>query len=223
MSYKVDIVYKDVKNLKISVSKDNTVIVNSPHGVTKKEISKLIESKKLWIDKHVARLSGHQKFDYEKYDLGKGSSIYFLGREYIVKLTESKQNIVHDSEDGYIEFLLNPSIINNREFKLELLEEFYKDRADMILNNLVAKYLKITGQEIERVTIKKTKTRWGSCNHVKKTINLNFNLVLRCIEAIEYVVLHEIAHLTYPNHSKEFYAYIASYMPDYKARENMLK
>lgn len=87
----------------------------------------------------------------------------------------------------------------------------------------MAKYLKITNQEITRVTIKKTKTRWGSCNYVKKTINLNFNLVLRDIQAIEYVVLHEIAHLTHPNHSKEFYAYVASYMPDWKVREKRLK
>ncbi|MDE4992440.1 M48 metallopeptidase family protein, partial [Francisella tularensis] len=84
---------------------------------------------------------------------------------------------------------------------------------DIILNNLVAKYLKITNQEITGVTIKKTKTRWGSCNYVKKTINLNFNLFLRDIQAIEYVVLHEIAHLTHTNHSKEFYAYVASYIP----------
>ena len=141
-----------------------------------------------------------------------GDSIYFLGCEYPIKLVESKHNIVNYHDD-HIEFLLNSSVIANREFKLQLLEEFYKDQADIILNNLVAKYLKITNQEINRVTIKKTKTRWGSCNYVKKTINLNFNLVLRDIRAIEYVVLHEIAHLTHPNHSKEFW----------KVREKRLK
>jgi predicted metal-dependent hydrolase len=148
--------------------------------------------------------------------------VYFLGKPYTVQLVESKQNIIVESDD-IVSFHLNPSVIDNREFKLELLEEFYRDRADIILNNLVAKYLKITNQEIERVTIKKTKTRWGSCNYVKKTINLNYNLVLRDIGAIEYVVLHEIAHLTHPNHSREFYAYIYSYMPDWKARERKLK
>ncbi|MDE5009080.1 M48 family metallopeptidase, partial [Francisella tularensis] len=69
-----------------------------------------------------------------------------------------------------------------------------------------------------RVTIKKTKTRWGSSNYVKKTINLNFNIVFLYIQAIEYVVLHEIAHLNHPNHSKYFYAYVAIYMPDWKVR-----
>lgn len=222
MNFEVNIVYKNIKNLKISLNKDNIVTVTSPKGVTKKEIFELLESKKAWLDKHAKRLSAHQQFNYESYNLIDGSHIYFLGRKYLVKLVESKQNLINEHDD-FLEFLLNPSVIYNNEFKQQLLEEFYKDRADIILNNLVAKYLKITNQEIERVSIKKTKTRWGSCNHVKKTINLNYNLVLRNIDAIEYVVLHEIAHLTHPNHSKEFYNYIAEYMPDWKQRESLLK
>jgi hypothetical protein len=222
MAYKVDIIYKNVKNLKISLNKEGLVTVTSPKGVTKKEIFALLDSKKSWIEKHTKRLSANRKYDYTQYLLEDGSNIYFLGREYLVKLIPSKQNLICDHED-YFEFLLNPSVINNRDFKLELLEEFYRDRADIILNNLVAKFLKITNQEIQRVTIKKTKTRWGSCNYIKKTINLNFNLILRDIEAIEYVVLHEIAHLTHPNHSKEFYNYIESYMYDWKIREKRLK
>ncbi|ALB01680.1 metal-dependent hydrolase [Francisella persica ATCC VR-331] len=222
MSYKVNIIYRDVSNLKISLNKDGLVTVISPKSLTQKEIFKILESKKAWLDKHAKRLSINQKYDYQNYTLNDGDSIYFLGCEYPIKFVESKRNIVNYHDD-HIQFLLNPSVIANREFKLQLLEEFYKDQADIILNNLVAKYLKITNQEINRVTIKKTKTRWGSCNYVKKNINLNFNLVLRDIRAIEYVVLHEIAHLTHPNHSKEFYTYVASYMPDWKVREKSLK
>ena len=218
----VNITRKKVKNIKLSISSDGVINITSPIGVKEKEIYKLLESKQAWIQKHQQRINVNQKFDYEKYSLEHGSEVYFLGRPYTVQLFDSKQNIVIESDD-IVSFHLNPSVIDNREFKLELLEEFYRDRADIILNNLVAKYLKITNQEIERVTIKKTKTRWGSCNYVKKTINLNFNLLLRDIDAIEYVVLHEIAHLTHPNHSREFYAYIHSYMPDWKARERKLK
>ncbi|MEY8702706.1 M48 family metallopeptidase [Francisella philomiragia] len=222
MSYKVDIVYKNVRNLKISLSRDGLITVVSPKGIAKKEILELLQTKKAWIDKQTQRLQSNKRFDYSNYSLNDSDLIYFLGREYPMRITQSKHNIVNYYDD-YIEFLLNPSVINNREFKLQLLEEFYRDQADVILNNLVAKYLKITNQEINRVTIKKTKTRWGSCNYIKKTINLNFNLILRDIEAIEYVVLHEIAHLTHPNHSKEFYNYISCYMPDWKAREKRLK
>ncbi|MFT4693140.1 MAG: putative metal-dependent hydrolase [Francisella sp.] len=218
----INITYKKVKNIKLSISRDGEINITSPIGVSQKEIHNLLESKKKWIQKHQHKISANQKFNYEKYSLDHNSYVYFLGRACTVQLVESKQNIVTESDD-VVSFYINQSVINNQEFKLLLLEEFYRDRADIILNNLVAKYLKITNQEIERVTIKKTKTRWGSCNYVKKTINLNFNLVLRDIDAIEYVVLHEIAHLTHPNHSREFYIYIHSYMPDWKAREKKLK
>lgn len=218
----INITYRKVKNLKISIANDGAINITSPLGVKKSQIYDLIESKKSWIEKHQQRLSKNSKYDYSKYSLEEGSIVYFLGREYKVRLIESKQNIVTESEDT-ISFYANPSVIDNQQFKLQLLEEFYRDRADIILNNLMAKYLKITNQEIEKVTIKKTKTRWGSCNYVKKTINLNFDLVLRDIEAIEYVILHEIAHLTHPNHSKEFYNYVESYMPDWKSREKRLK
>ncbi|WP_256868874.1 SprT family zinc-dependent metalloprotease [Francisella sp. Scap27] len=218
----INITYRKVKNLKISIANDGAINITSPLGVKESQIYDLIESKKKWIEKHQQRLSKNSKYDYSKYTLEEGSIVYFLGREYKVRLIESKQNVVTESEDAIL-FYVNPSVIGNQQFKLQLLEEFYRDRADIILNNLMAKYLKITNQEIERVTIKKTKTRWGSCNYVKKTINLNFDLVLRDIEAIEYVILHEIAHLTHPNHSKEFYNYVESYMLDWKSREKRLK
>lgn len=218
----INITYKKVKSLKLAIAQDGMINIVSPIGVTKKEIYKLLEAKKSWIEKHRQKIVANQKFDYTKYTLEQDSFVYFLGRAYSIQLVESKQNIILDSNE-LITFYLNKSVINNQEFKLQLLEEFYRDKADIILNNLVAKYLKITNQEIEKVAIKKTKTRWGSCNYIKKTINLSLHLILRDIEAIEYVVLHEIAHLTYPNHSREFYAYIHSYMSDWKARERRLK
>lgn len=110
-------------------------------------------NQKNWIEKHSKRLSASRKYDYNDYELDHGDKIYFLGREYYVKLTPSKQNLICEYDDHF-EFLLNPSVIGNRDFKLELLEEFYRDRADIILNNLVAKFLKITNQEIQRVIIK---------------------------------------------------------------------
>ena len=171
MSYKVNIIYRDVSNLKISLNKDGLVTVISPKNLTQKEIFKILESKKAWLDKHAKRLSINQKYDYQNYTLNDSDSIYFLGCEYPIKLVESKHNIVNYHDD-HIQFLLNPSVIANREFKLQLLEEFYKDQADIILNNLVAKYLKITNQEINRVTIKKQRLGGAHVTMSKKLSTL---------------------------------------------------
>jgi len=77
-------------------------------------------------------------------------------------------------------------------------------------------------EHVEKVAIKPMKTRWGSCNYVKKYINLNTELIKRTPFEIEYVILHELTHLKYPNHGKGFYNYIERYMPNYKVAEKML-
>ena len=67
------------------------------------------------------------------------------------------------------------------------------------------------------------KTRWGSCNYNKRYVNINIELIKRSRFEIEYVILHELAHLKHPNHSKKFYDYVEKYMPNYKIAEKMLK
>lgn len=62
-------------------------------------------------------------------------------------------------------------------------------------------------------------TRWGSCNYHKAYINLNLRLLQKSLKAIEYVILHELAHLKFPNHGKEFYAFIEYFMGDFRQRE----
>ncbi|AJC48884.1 M48 family metallopeptidase [Allofrancisella guangzhouensis] len=218
----IKIVYKNIKNLKLALDTGGNVVVTSPRSFSKKEIFDILQTRKAWIEKHRNRIVVNKKYNYNLYNLDQGSQVFFLGKEYTVELIESKQNLLVEKERSLV-FYLNSSVISNRKFKLILLEEFYRDKADIILNNLVAKYLKITNQEVQKVVIKKVKTRWGSCNHTKKIINLNVDLVLRDIQAIEYVILHEVAHLTHPNHSKDFYSYVANYMPDWKVREKSLK
>ncbi len=220
---KVEISYKRVKNLKISLTASGDVAVTSPVGVSEKQILELVEQKKNWIIKQQQKLKNANAYSYKGQELNNGDTVYFLGKPYAVCLKLSKNNLIQENDNSILDVFLTESVINNAKFRQELFIEFLKDRADIILNNIVAKYLKITDKDIQRVTIKQMNTRWGSCNYIKKTINLNLDLITRDIKAIEYVVLHEIAHLTHPNHSREFYDYIASFMPDWKARENILK
>jgi len=222
MSYDIQIKYKAIKNLKISINQQGDIIVTSPKYYSEDKILEIVNQKKTWIDKQRSRLNCSTKYVYNVKALNHDDEVYFLGKPHSVVLVKSQNNLVLDRDSNLV-FYLNESVINNSLFKQELLLSFLKDRADIIFNNFVAKYLKITSQDIERVSIKKMKTRWGSCNYIKRNINLNLDLITRNVEAIEYVILHEIAHLTHPNHSKEFYNYIAKYMPEWKKFESMLK
>ena len=73
-------------------------------------------------------------------------------------------------------------------------------------------------RKIARVRVRKMQTRWGSCNHAKGYLNFSLSLIERDPRFVEYVVLHELAHLIHANHGADFYALIAQIMPDFRAR-----
>lgn len=82
----------------------------------------------------------------------------------------------------------------------------------------IAKLSPRIGCKIARVRVRKMQTRWGSCNHAKGYLNFSLSLIERDPRFVEYVVLHELAHLIHANHGADFYALIAQIMPDFRAR-----
>ncbi|WP_298958812.1 M48 family metallopeptidase [uncultured Campylobacter sp.] len=82
----------------------------------------------------------------------------------------------------------------------------------------IEKFSPRIGRKIARVRVRKMQTRWGSCNHAKGYLNFSLSLIERDRRFVEYVVLHELAHLIHANHGADFYALIAKIMPDFKAR-----
>ena len=102
------------------------------------------------------------------------------------------------------------------------LDEKIKNIASNEISLIMNKYSKITGLYPNKVTVKKFKRIWGNCSS-KKEIKINQNIIRYGKDEIEYVCLHEIAHLKYMNHKKEFWNFINKYMPDYKERANRLK
>ena len=105
---------------------------------------------------------------------------------------------------------------------LAALENCKKAFARRIYEHFIAKFAPTVNRKINRVVVRKMTTRWGSCNSRKGYINLSLNLIEKAPDLVEYVVLHELAHLIYPHHQKSFYDFIAKLMPDFKAREKRL-
>lgn len=105
---------------------------------------------------------------------------------------------------------------------LAALENYKKAFARRVYGHFIAKFAPAVNRKINRVVVRKMTTRWGSCNSRKGYINLSLNLIEKAPELVEYVVLHELAHLIYPHHQKSFYNFIAELMPDFKTREQRL-
>jgi len=104
----------------------------------------------------------------------------------------------------------------------EKLIKFYKEKAEEIITPLVEKNSKLMELFPSSLKYRNNKTRWGSCSY-KNGINLNLNLLKYPIYVIEYVVIHELAHIKHKNHSRDFWKLVEKFCPNYKNCEKILK
>ena len=106
--------------------------------------------------------------------------------------------------------------------RLENLEKRYRNAARQRLEERVAFFRARTGGLYTSVTVRDQKTRWGSCSS-RGTLSFNYRLIFAPPQVLDYVVVHELCHLTHMNHSKDFWNKVASVMPEYKVYRLWLK
>jgi len=102
------------------------------------------------------------------------------------------------------------------------LDEFYRQKAHELIPSIVEKYAEQMQLYPQSLKFRKNKSRWGSCSF-SNNINLNIYLMKLPLEAIEYVVVHELAHIKHKNHSRAFWSLVAYYLPQYKRAEKLMK
>ncbi len=108
------------------------------------------------------------------------------------------------------------------DFKIKNLDNFYKKEIIKYLPDLVDIYSKKMNLIPTSIKYRKNKRTWGSCNY-KNGLNFNILLMKFPIELMEYVVIHELAHIKHKNHSKRFWDMVEEFCPDYKQREKIFK
>ena len=216
MQDKVQIIHKKVKHINLKVKPNLEVILTVPLKTNQKIIDDILSKRTQWIQ---------QKLDYFKQhikpipELISGEDFSYLGQSYRLKIIQGEHELAELSDEHFILTLKDKT---NHNKKLQLIDAWYREKASYHFNRLLDKYLKIVNKTVNKITIRRMKTRWGSCNPKKAYINLNLELIKKDILGIEYVVLHELAHLTHYNHDKKFYGYVASYMPDWQSRKKRL-
>ena len=215
---------KKVKNINLRIKPNMEIYISVPMNLHRDYIENFIRSKEEWIKsvlKKVEDVKEKQKgFEYKNGEINK-----FLGKEYNLIVRTGNFNGVslkNDAKSNVMILTVNENIFENIDEKKKVMEKWYFENAKKLFLKFVEKWLEILDEHVEKVAIKPMKTRWGSCNYVKKYINLNTELIKRTPFEIEYVILHELTHLKYPNHGKGFYNYIERYMPNYKVAEKML-
>ena len=120
------------------------------------------------------------------------------------------------------EFLLLGERKKYEDYKIKNIDTFYRHEIEKILPQKVDEYSKKMNLFPTSISYRKNKRTWGSCNH-KNGLNFNILLMKFPIEVMEYVIVHELAHIKHKNHSKDFWNLVAVYCSNYKEVEKLFK
>ena len=211
----VKIIRKKVKNLILKIRPNGEIEVVAPKRVSELYIKNFISRKQSWIEKKLNEIKVRKT---NPVSYVSGDKVFYLGQEYNFFLKESENNYVEKNENSITLFT---KFCDNTEMKKEIMNSWYREESRKVFIPILQKFLTLTGKQIEKLSIKTLISNWGSCNYKKRHINFNSEMMKRDIKFIEYVILHEIAHLEHPNHSKDFYKYIENFMPDWKLRKKL--
>lgn len=207
------ILYKtNRKTISLSINSKGELIVRAPKYVSNKYINEFIESKRVWIAKHKARVQEQESYEKVYQD---GEVFMILGDEYILKIQDNSRKI----------FISDKSILFPRKYldnSKKHMMDFYKSiTRDYIINraNHLGHSLKLHAKNYRITSAEK---RWGSCTS-HGTINFSYRLIMAEPFAIDYVIIHELMHLVHMDHSKKFYKILEKSYPDYKQAKKYLK
>ncbi|HVA96702.1 MAG TPA: SprT family zinc-dependent metalloprotease [Candidatus Acidoferrales bacterium] len=199
------------KSVGIQVLPDASVKVTIPYFIPKFYVSKILKDKADWIQSARQKMLARKAVSVEK----KKGHYLFLGKEYQLAERPGQKEMIEVGDYLYVGSA-------NEKFVQKYLVSWYKQQARKIIVERVNHYAKIAGLSFRSVSITTAETRWGSCSS-NKTLNFNWKLVMAPITVIDYVVTHELAHLTELNHSKDFWETVRKMYPLYREYRTWLR
>lgn len=215
----IEVIKKDIKNMHLAVlPPDGRVRVSAPVTLSDDSIIMFVRTKLDWIRKQQERFRNQPRQSERQYV--SGETVYIWGKQYFLQVEYSyKGNNLVLSGDKAILTVRKESTTQQRE---NFVNEWYRGILKAEIAKLLPKWEKLTGLYCSSWQTKYMTTKWGTCNTSTKKIWLNLQLAKKPIECLEYVILHELAHLRVRNHGPEFVAILDQYMPYWRERKQLL-
>lgn len=207
---------QDGASLTITVERDRRVVVHAPEGTPEEKIQQIVESRRQWI---YEKSEHSQKYRNLPHPPGKelvsGESALYLGRQYRIEIIE--RNL---EEVKFVQRFQIPAA--QRKRMKEALREWYLGRAEAKIVPRVKAFARSLGVAIAGVRIVDNRYRWGSCTP-KDYVHFNWRLIKAPMPVIDYVIVHELAHLMEANHTPEFWNIVRAQTPTMEKAKAWLK
>lgn len=213
------------KDVSLSVDLKNGVQVVAPEGLSEEKLHTIMLMKAPWIIRKKNELAEVAVSPFPK-EFVSGEKFAYLGRHYKLKVHKNdnirKPSLVF-KQGKFISEVPKGYTDEEKKQKLQLLfKEWYIKHGKNKVEERSEIYCPKMGLEPTSIKIKEQQKRWGTCTK-EGAIYLNWRIIMAPMSIIDYVLVHELAHLKYPDHSNEYWRFIRSILPDYEQRKEWLR
>jgi predicted metal-dependent hydrolase len=215
----LDVTFKDIKNVHLSVHPPfGKVTISAPATMRLDRIRAFAATKIRWIRLQQRKLRAANRapqFDYVERE-----SHYVWGQRYLLHITSDPE--CEEVTLSPKRFTLRVPESADAKARYDILAMWYRKQVRSELPSIITKLAKALGVSLPRVHVRQMKTKWGSCNHRTGSIIVNTDLAKKPRACLEYVLLHEMAHLIEPTHNDRFSRIMDRIMPTWQSRRDLL-
>ena len=201
------------RTLGLEITPSAEVILRVPESAKDSDIEKFLKRSACWIQRHKEKIA-RQIQETPKRQYEEGETFLYLGNTYELRLAEKQKPKL---------LFKNMFFLSRRHEKegKKILIAWYKKEAKKVLHERVEICARLDNASYKKIRVTSARRRWGSCGN--GALNFSWRLVMAPIEIIDYIVAHEVTHLTHKNHKKRFRAKVKKLYPNYKSAEVWLK
>ena len=209
----INVVKKDIKNIHLSVyPPDGRVHAAIPSRMDMEAIRLFLISKLGWIRKQQKKLQAQEREAPREF-LARESH-HYKGERYLLEVIERDAPPEINLKHSKILMYIRPG--TDTEKKKKILDEWYRKQLKKTASVLIKKWEKKMKLQVRDFKVKKMRTKWGSCTREAGRIWINLELAKKPLECLEYIIVHEMAHLIERKHNDRFVGIMDKYMPKWK-------
>ncbi len=201
------------KTLALLVKPDGTVFVRAPLRASKAVIAEFVEKNRGWIEKHQAKALAYLSPAPRGYL--PGETFLYLGTGYGLEIVERQQESLR--LEGSFKLA-----VSQQSDASSVFERWYRQGARQVLTARVDVLARQYDFRYKRIRITSARTRWGSCS-ATGSLSFSWRLVQAPLAVVDYVVVHELVHTVFHNHSKQFWHRVGTIMPDFQEQRRWLR
>lgn len=214
----VDVIYKDIKNLHISVYPPiGRIRVAAPFRVDEDAIRLAIVQRLSWIKQQRTQLQQAERQTERR--MVSGETHFVWGERYRLDVSKSGRSAVELRAKTI--WLVSPEG-SNSESREGILDRWYRRQLKAAVPKLLEKWQPIVGAEVDKTVVRRMKTKWATCVQHSRSIWLNPELAKKNPRCLEYIVVHELTHFHERTHNERFIALMDQHLPDWRARRDEL-